>query len=218
MIWLVVLWRTVRIVVVVVVVMMMVVVVVPVVASIPPVMIVVVVAYVPVPVVPRVSRISPPCVVEWIYSISPAVVPRRGVKTECHVGCTPRTKHRCHVAWLHPYLVARYHDVVVGWVVCRGIYHSATCEQVVVARWQVVGCRLEAVETTCVCTLVVVGYYIDVVWCVVQCCIVLLLCGLGVGLSYASLPLCLTSLRLQACSLGFSLQLVCHLYAVVGAV
>jgi hypothetical protein len=155
--WPVVLWWVRGIVVVVV---MVVVVVVPIIATIPPVVVVVVIAHVPVPVVPRVARISPPRVVEWVYRITPAIVPGRGVDAKGDVSGAPRTKHRGYIAWLHPHLVTRHHNIVVGRIVCRGVHHSATCEQVVVARREVVCCRLEAVETTCIGALIVVSHNI----------------------------------------------------------
>ena len=117
-----------------------------------------VVAHIPIPVVPRVVRIAPHSAVVWRRVTTPAIYPRRRVDTKGHIRSTPSTKHRCHILRLHPYLISREHNVVEGWIVCRGITHSLACSKAVVARWQTICWRVKAIETARIGTLVVVSH------------------------------------------------------------
>jgi hypothetical protein len=90
--------------------------------------------------------------------VVPAIVPWRRVEAKAYVSSSPRAKHRGDILRLHPHLVARYHDVVEGRVVGRSIVHRAVAHKIVVARWQTIGWRVEAIESTSIGTLIAVGH------------------------------------------------------------
>ena len=183
----------------------------------PPIPVVVewIIAHRPVPIVPRVAWISPHRVVERIYMVAPAIVPWRGVDTEGDIRCTPRAKHRGNVLRLNPHLIARHHDVVVRWIVCCNIVYRAAVEHVVVARWHIVGGRLEAIQATCVGTLVVIRHNACERRLVVEHSVVLRLCSIGICLCYECLILRSARLRSNELRLGLSLKLRSHLGTII---
>ena len=96
---------------------------------------------------------SPPAV-----AVGPAVIP--AVVPAAVVGRgAPRAEHRGDVLGLDPHLVARNHDVVEGRVVGRQVGELAAVAEVVVARRQAVGGRLEAAQTPCIGAFVGVGQH-----------------------------------------------------------
>ena len=98
-----------------------------------PVVVVGIITDIPVPVVPRVVGIAPHRVIEGISTVAPSVVPWRGVYAKGYVCSAPRSEHRGDILGLHPHLVARHHNVVVGWVVGSDIVYRATIHHIVVA-------------------------------------------------------------------------------------
>jgi hypothetical protein len=115
------------------------------------------VAYVPIPVIPRIARITYPRIVPGVKRDRPAAIPG-SIDRGCERDRTPRSEHRGDELRLYPYLVARDHNIIEGWVVGCCVGYLVAITQRVVARWHTIATRREASQTTCIGTLVAVGY------------------------------------------------------------